>query len=208
MKKLKKLVAITLFVSFLLGSTVSAAPATTAPEQIPQKNENIPIKKVEENQFATNSYSQFAIAPIPAVNVYSITVSPLFYAEDGGLYYGISSYTVYQPPVNAFAQGLAMQITKSQRESLDRAVSNAGYVTVGYYYTTEIRFDGSLTNKRVEFVDPAEFGSLYLGSDNVLYVSMLSTLNNPDMYLAGNFYYFAYGKQQSRIFSAVARFVD
>lgn len=33
MKKIKKLIAVTLFLSFMLGSTALAAPSTTVPQQ-------------------------------------------------------------------------------------------------------------------------------------------------------------------------------
>lgn len=205
MKKIKKIVAITLFVSFLLGSTVSAAPMK---EQAVQSNE--PTKEAGDNEVITNPFSTYAISRTPSMQIYSIKVWPLYYLEstsDETRYYGLKSYTMYQPSQYAYPFGLSMKITPAQKAAMDKAVLDRGYIQAGYYYVITINSDRSLLYRRFEFTSPAGLATHSSGSSEISFdVHISRLLANPNLSLSGKYYYIESGKQQSASFSASAIF--
>lgn len=208
MKKIRRILATTLFISFLLGFNVMAASPNGQKIEV---NESAQDMKCRDGVIDTKSENGAIKALVaPSLEVYSITVYPRYYkTEENKYYYGLKSYTEYQPWVGAYPYGLLMRISPEKKAAMDQAVKDKGYTQCGYYYKIMIKLKGDIINGRLEIDNPSGLSPYIIGpNEKGVTYGIATTLENPKLAFSGKFMYYFGGKEQGSIFSAVAIFED
>lgn len=192
----------------LTGITVCASPqlepivgiGKTSPSEKELNPEQIILNSnIERVHTRANS--------MPSLCINSIVLQPRYTIPgDPNIYIGLYTYTVKQPTVGGYRQGLLMKITPAIQTALENAVSSKGYTLIGYRYDVNISYSGGgIINGRMEFDEPHNMADdpVATWAPPKTYI-VRTDLANPTLNLNGRFMFNYGGKETGLQFSAAS----
>ena len=153
MKKIKKLIAVTLFLSFMLGSTALAAPSTTVPQQendvlqvkgqllSTDANDKVQIKEIKESPTVTDIGTANPVASrvtLPGMLIYSVIANPLgIEIATGEIYVFPNIKAGYEFTSGYPTNSVLVRYDTSITSVVEQLLYNEGFEFIGWQQSTE-----------------------------------------------------------------------